>query len=198
VVAALVVVVKSRRLVMRRFSVFLLLVVVSLLGSVAMQVQPVVVAQEATPSSDMQEPEGVTFEPLGIASGVALPSPADLITVRLTIDPGAVLPSEASDPTGGMLIVESGIVTIRINAPWSIARSGSLNAAIATAEATGTFTPSDDEIPSDESAIMEPGDVAYLPGSVSGEIRNYGAEPAVALVVLVGPTEAMTGATPVP
>jgi uncharacterized RmlC-like cupin family protein len=198
VVAALVVVVKSRRLVMRRFSVFLLLVVVSLLGSVAMQVQPVVVAQEATPSSDMQEPEGVTFEPLGIASGVALPSPADLITVRLTIDPGAVLPSEASDPTGGMLIVESGIVTIRINAPWAIARSGSLNAAIATAEATGTFTPSDDQIASDESAIMEPGDVAYLPGSVSGEIRNYGAEPAVALVVLVGPTEAMTGATPVP
>jgi uncharacterized RmlC-like cupin family protein len=183
---------------MRRFSVFLLLVVVSLLGSVAMQVQPVVVAQEATPSSDMQEPEGVTFEPLGIASGVALPSPADLITVRLTIDPGAVLPSEASDPTGGMLIVESGIVTIRINAPWAIARSGSLNAAIVTAEATGTFTPSDDQIASDESAIMEPGDVAYLPGSVSGEIRNYGAEPAVALVVLVGPTEAMTGATPTP
>ena len=182
---------------MRRFSVFLLLVVVMLLGSVAVQVQPVVVAQEATPAADI-EPEGVTFEALGIASGVALPSPADLIAVRLTIDPGAVLPSEASDPTGGMLIVESGIVTIRINAPWAIARSGSLNAAIATAEATGTFTPSDDQIASDESAIMEPGDVAYLPGSVSGEIRNYGAEPAVALVVLVGPTEAMTGATPVP
>jgi hypothetical protein len=144
---------------MRRFSVFLLLVVVMLLGSVAVQVQPVVVAQEATPAADI-EPEGVTFEPLGIASGVALPSPADLIAVRLTIDPGAVLPSEASDPTGGMLIVESGIVTIRINAPWAIARSGSLNAAIATAKATGTFTPSDDQIPSDESAIMEPGDVA--------------------------------------
>jgi hypothetical protein len=183
---------------MRRFRLLLSIVAVVLLGILALPAQPVAVAQDATPSSDMQEPEGVTFEPLGIASGVTLPTPADLITVRVTIDPGAVLPSEASDPTGGMLIVESGIVTIRISAPWAITRSGSLDAALATAEATGTFTPANDQIASDESAIMEPGNVAYLPGSVSGEIRNYGAEPAVALVVLVGPAEAMTGATPAP
>jgi quercetin dioxygenase-like cupin family protein len=188
----------KRRTIMRRFHVLLSIVAVVLLGMLALHAQPVVVAQEATPSSDMQEPEGVTFEPLAIASGVTLPSPADLIAVRVTIDPGAILPGEASDPTSNMLIVESGILTIRIDAPWAIARSGSLHAAIATAEATGTFTPSDDQIASDESAIMEPGDVAYLPGSVSGEIRNYGAEPAVALVVLVGPTEAITGATPAP
>ena len=183
---------------MRRLAVFLSVVVVVLFGMLALHAQPVVVAQEATPSSDMQEPEGVTFEPLGITSGVTLPSPADLIAVRLTIDPGAVLPSEASDPTGGILIVESGILTIRIDAPWVVSHSGRLEAAIATAEATGTFTPSDEQVASDDSTIMEPGDVAYLPGNVSGEIRNYGAEPAVALVVLVGPTEAMTGATPAP
>ena len=183
---------------MRRFHVLLSMVAVALLGILALHAQPVVVAQEATPSAAMQEPEGVTFEPLAIASGLTLPTPADLIAVRVTIAPGAVLPGEAGDPTSNLLIVESGIVTIRINAPWAIARSGSLTKAIATAEATGTFTPADDQIASDESAIMEPGDVAYLPGSVSGEIRNYGAEPAVALVGLVAPTEAMTGATPTP
>jgi hypothetical protein len=183
---------------MRRLGVFLSIVAVMLLGLVAVRVQPVAIAQDATPSSGMQVPEGVTFEPLGITSGVTLPSRADLIAVRLTIDPGAVLPSEASDPTGGMLIVESGILTIRIDAPWVVSHSGRLEEAIAKAEATGTFTPSDEQVASDDSTIMEPGDVAYLPGSVSGEIRNYGAEPAVALVVLVAPTEAMTRATPVP
>ena len=141
---------------MRRFAVVLSVVVVVLLGMLALHAQPVVVAQEATPSSDMQEPEGVTFEPLAIASGVTLPSPADLIAARFTVDPGAVLPLEASDPTGGMLIVESGTLTIRMDAPWAISRSGSLNAAIATAEATGTFTPSDEQIASGEAATRQP------------------------------------------
>jgi len=183
---------------MRRSSVVLSVIAVFLLGIMALQAQPVAIAQEATPSSDMQEPEGVTFEPLAIASGVTLPSPADLIAVRLTIDPGASLPSDASDPTGGMLIVESGTLTIRLDAAWAISRSGSLNAAIATAEATGTFTPSDEQIASGEEVTMSAGDVAYLPGSVGGEIRNDGSEPAVALAVLVAPTEAMMGATPAP
>jgi len=183
---------------MRRSSVVLSVIAVFLLGIMALQAQPVAIAQEATPSSDMQEPEGVTFEPLAIASGVTLPSPADLIAVRLTIDPGASLPSDASDPTGGMLIVESGTLTIRLDAAWAISRSGSLNAAIATAEATGTFTPSDEQIASGEEVTMGAGDVAYLPGSVGGEIRNDGSEPAVALAVLVAPTEAMMGATPAP
>jgi hypothetical protein len=160
--------------------------------------QPVVVAQEATPFSDMEDPEGVTFEPLALASGVALPGKADLIAVRLILDPGAWLPSEASDPTGGMLIVESGTLTISLDASWSVSRSGSLNAAIATAEATGTFTPPDEQIASGEEVTMTAGDVAYLPGSVSGEIRSDGSEPAVALAVLIAPTEGMMGATPVP
>lgn len=184
---------------MRRFSVLMSVVAVMLLGMLVLHAQPAALAQEASPAAEgMMEPEGVTFEPLGIASGVALPTPADLIAVRVTIEPGAVLPSDASDPTGGMLIVESGTLTIRLDASWAIARSGSLTAAIATAEATGTFTPSDEQIASDVEGTMGTGDVAYLPGSVGGEIRNDGTEPAVALVVLVGPTEAMTGATPTP
>jgi quercetin dioxygenase-like cupin family protein len=183
---------------MRRSSVILSVIAIFLLGIVALQAQPVVVAQEATPSSDMQNPEGVTFEPLALSSGVTLPSPADLIAVRLTVEPGALLPSEASDPSGGMVIVESGTLTIRLDTAWSISRSGSFMAAIATAEATGAFTPPEEQIASGEEATMSAGDAAYLPGSVSGEIRNDGSEPAVALAVLVAPTQGMTGATPTP
>jgi quercetin dioxygenase-like cupin family protein len=181
---------------MRRFGLVLSVVTVFLLGMVALRVQPVAIAQEATPSSDMQEPEGVTFEPLAITSGLTLPSPADMLAARFTVDPGAVLPLEASDPSGGMLIVESGTFTIRLDAAWAVSRSGSFNAAIATAEATGAFTSPDEQIASGEEVTMTAGDAAYVPASVNGEIRNDGQEPAVGLVVLVGPTEAMTEATP--
>jgi hypothetical protein len=144
------------------------------------------------------EPEGVTFEPIAIASGLTLPSPADIIAVRFRIEPGAVLPLEASDPTGGMLIVESGTFTIRLDTAWAISRSGSLTAAFATAEASGTYTPADEQIASGDEATLGAGDAAYIPGSITGEIRNDGAEPAAGLVVLIGPTEAMTEATPTP
>ena len=45
---------------------------------------------------------------------------------------------------------------------------------------------------------MGAGDAAYIPGSVSGEIRNEGDEPAIAKIVLIGPTQGTTGATPTP
>jgi hypothetical protein len=183
---------------MRLASVVLSVLAVFLLGIIALHAQPEVVAQEVTPSSDMQDPEGVTFEALALTTGVTLPSPADIITLRLTVDPGALLPSDANDPSGGMLIVESGTLTIRLDAAWSISRSGSFDAAIATAEATGTFTPPGEQVASGEEVTMTAGDAAYLPGSVSGEIRNDGSEPAVALAVLMAPTEAMMEATPTP
>jgi quercetin dioxygenase-like cupin family protein len=182
---------------MRRFPVLVSLVAVVLLGMLALHAQPVAIAQEATPAGEgMMEPAGVTFEPIAIASGLTLPSPADMIAVRFRIEPGAVLPLDASDPTAGMLIVESGTLTVRIDADWAVSRGGSLTAAIATAEATGTFTPADEQIASGEEVALGAGDAAYIPGSVSGKIRNDGQETGSGLVVLVGPTEAMTGATP--
>jgi quercetin dioxygenase-like cupin family protein len=140
----------------------------------------------------------VIFEPLAITSGVTLASPADIIAVRLSIEPGAGLPLETSDPTGGMVIVESGTFTVRVDAPWAITRAGSALAAIATAEATGAYTSPEEQISSGEEVTMGAGDAAYIPGSVSGEIRNDGDEPAIAQIVLIGPTEGMTGATPTP
>jgi quercetin dioxygenase-like cupin family protein len=183
---------------MRRFAVLVSVVAVMLLGMLALHAQPVAIAQDATPSSDMQEPEGVRFEPIAITAGVALPSPADIIAARFHIEPGASLPLEASDPTGGMLIVESGTLTIQLDTTWAISRSGSLNAAIGTAEATGTFTSSDEQVARGDEATLNTGDAAYIPGSITGEIRNDGSEPAVGLVVLLAPAQGMTGATPTP
>jgi quercetin dioxygenase-like cupin family protein len=184
-------------MIMRRLALLLSLVGLLLLGAAAPEMQPVTRAQGVTPVPGI-EPEGVIFEPLAITSGVTLASPADIIAVRLRIEPGAGFPLETSDPTGGMVIVESGTFTVRVDAPWAITRSGSALAAIATAEATGTYTPPDEQISSGEEVTMGAGDAAYIPGSVSGEIRNDGDEPAVAHVVLIGPTEGMTGATPTP
>jgi hypothetical protein len=47
-------------------------------------------------------------------------------------------------------------------------------------------------------ATLGAGDAAFIPGSINGEIRNESDEPAVALVVLVGPAQMMTGTTPTP
>ena len=109
---------------MRRFSVLVSLVVVMLLGILALHAQPVAFAQEATPGAGEMEPEGVTFEPVAIASGPTLPSPADMIAIRFSIEPGAGFPLEASDPTAGMLIVESGAFTVRVDADWAVSRRG--------------------------------------------------------------------------
>ena len=182
---------------MRRCGLLVSVVVFLLMGIAVPGVHSVTRAQEVTPVPGI-EPEGVLFEPLAITSGVTIPGPLDLIAVRLSIESGAGFPLETSDPTGGMVIVESGTFTVRVDAPWAISRRGSFTAAIATAEATGTFPATDEQIGSGEEVTMGAGDAAYIPGSVSGEIRNDGNEPAVALAVFVGPTAGMTGATPTP
>jgi hypothetical protein len=135
-----------------------------LLGVAAPGMHPVAGAQGGTPVPGI-EPEGVIFAPLAITSGVTVASPADIIAVRLSIEPGAGFPLETSDPTGGMVIVESGTFTVRVDAPWAVSRSGSILAAIATAEATGTYTPTDEQIGSGEEVTMGAGDAAYIPGN---------------------------------
>ena len=99
-----------------------------------------------------------------------------MIAAHFRIQPGAALPLEASDPSGGMLIVESGTFTVRVDTPWAISRSGSFASSIATAEASGTFTSQDEQIASGDEATMGAGDAAYIPGSVSGEIETTAAK----------------------
>ena len=141
--------------------------------------RPLALAQDASPEAgadadtEMME-EGVSFVPIGFADGVELPSTASLIAVKFTIEPGAILPLEEDDPTGGFLLVESGAFTVTIGEEWAVTRSGGEMgpAEMIAAEAEGT---------------LAAGDSAYIPGSVTGEIRNDGAEPAVGTVVLIAP-----------
>jgi quercetin dioxygenase-like cupin family protein len=157
----------------------------------------VVRAQDATPASGPMEQEGVTYEPLGFLPGVTLPSSSDVIAVRITVDPGATSPFEASDPSGGVLIVESGTFTVQVEEmSWTVSRGAALQQAMSSGDDSmpGVI----EQVTMGEEATLEAGDVAYIPGSVNGEIRNDGDEPAVGLGVIFAPGGMMGMGTPTP
>ena len=185
---------------MPRFRVLLSVIVVMLLGVAALPVQPVAIAQEATPASEEgMDFEGITFEPLSFAFGADVASPADLVVVRIGFDPGASLPGEENDPTVGIVLVESGTLTVQVDGPLTVTRGAGMGAAMATAEATGDFSTLMESVAAGEVVTLEAGDAAYLPANLTGDIRNDGQEPAVALAFLVVPPEGMMGeATPAP
>ena len=142
---------------------------------------------------------GVTFEPVALATGIALPSPGDLVVVRAALDPGGVVPIVASDPALGILLVESGTLTVQVAGPMTVTRGAGSGEAMATAEATGDFSTLMEAVPAGQAVTLAAGDAAYIPANVPGEIRNEGQERAMRLAFLVVPSEAMTGAaTPAP
>jgi len=184
---------------MRRFSTLLSLTVVVLLGVLALHAQPVAIAQEATPAADEMMPEGATFEPVAFAIGAALMDPADIFVVRLGLEPGAVLPNDPSDPSVGLLIVESGTFTMEIPAPVSVTRGATLMDAMAAAEASGDMSGAMETVPPGEVITLDVGDAAFVPANVAGEIRNEGPERAIGLGILVSPSMGMMAkATPAP
>jgi quercetin dioxygenase-like cupin family protein len=170
--------------------------VVMLLGLAVITTQPPARAQEATPTSDEMSFEGLTFEPLAIVDGLDVPPSSELFVARVGLDPGAMLPSSESDQQDGLLIVEAGTLTLRMEIPLTISRAGSIGAAIATAEASGEFALQGEAIPSGQEFTMTAGDAVYVPAHVAGEVRNDGQEHAEALLILLGPAEAMAEATP--
>ncbi len=184
---------------MRRIPVLLALVVLVLLGGLALPTQPVVIAQEATPAGEEWMPEGVTFEPVTFATGADLEGLTDLAVIRLGLEPGAGFPIEEDDPSVGILLVESGTVTVQVEGPVTVTRGAGMSEAMAAAEETGDFSTLMEPITAGEAVTLETGDAAYIPGNVTGEIRNDGQERAVALGFLIVPPEEMTGeATPAP
>jgi quercetin dioxygenase-like cupin family protein len=181
---------------MRRLTVSLAVVVV-LLGGLALHAQPVAIAQEATPAG--VEIGGVSFEPVTFATGIDLPSPGDLFVVRAALDPGAVVPIEERDPALGILLVESGTLTVQVEGPMTVTRGMGLGEAMATAEATGDLSTVVESVAAGQAVTLQAGDAVYIPANVAGEIRNEGKERAVRLAFLVLPREVMTGeATPTP
>ena len=182
---------------MRRFSVLLSVIVVVLMGIVASWRKPVASGQEATPAD--VKIGGVTFEPLALATGIDLPSPGDLLVARAALDPGGVVPIEQSDPALGILLVESGTLTLQLEGPMTVTRGAGLGEAMATAQATGNVSAVMESVPAGQAVTLEAGDAAYIPANVAGEIRNEGPERAVRLAILVLPPESLLGeATPTP
>jgi len=182
---------------MRRLVVSLS-VVVALLEIFTLRAQPDASAQEATPAG--VEIGGVTFEPVALAMGIDFPSPGDLVVVRAALDPGGVVPIEERDPALGILLVESGTLTVQLEGPMTVTRGPGLGtAAMATAEATGDVSALMESVPTGQAVTLAAGDAAYIPANVAGEICNEGQERAVRLAILVVPPEAMMGeATPTP
>jgi quercetin dioxygenase-like cupin family protein len=183
---------------MGRLSVLLSVVASVFLAAVACSLQPVAIAQEATPAAEEMMPEGITFEPLTVAFGADMTSPFHLLVARFTLAPGTMLPSEARDPSVGIVLVESGTLTVEIDGPVTVTRGAGLGEALAAAEESGDFTTLTQPVSGGEAVTLEAGDAVYLPGHVAGELRNDGEEPVVMLGFLILPLEAMTGEEPAP
>jgi quercetin dioxygenase-like cupin family protein len=186
-----------RRVTMHRFTVVLSIVGFMLLGGLVIHTQPAAIAQEATPATEMIE--GGTADLLTLATGVAWPSPGDLFVVRIGLDPGGRNTIEKSDPSTGILLVESGMLTVQVDRPVTVTRGAGLGAAVATAEASGTFGGLMESVKGGEAVTLAAGDAAYISANSAGEFRNDGQERAVGLAFIISPAEAMTGeATPAP
>ncbi|MFN8593643.1 MAG: hypothetical protein U0031_19450 [Thermomicrobiales bacterium] len=150
-------------------------------------------AQDATPvATSSATTQDVTFQPIGFAEGIDVPNPADLIVVRITVAPGAVSPFTADDPTSGLLVVESGTFTVNAEAAWSISRGQALQDAVTSGTDGSGITES---VAVGQEATLGPGDVAYIPGSVAGQLRNDGQEPAVGLAFLIAPGGMISGSS---
>src|SRR5215207_332042 len=110
---------------MHRFTVSLV-VVVMLLGGFVLPGQLVAIAQEATPAVEGFMPEGITFEPVAFATGLALPAPGAVSVARIGFDPGTGFPIVEEDPTYALAVVESGALTIRLDDTLIVTRAGAL------------------------------------------------------------------------
>lgn len=183
---------------MRRLSIVLSLVAVMFLGlALGARFGAGALAQEGTPSAE-NDFEGITFEPLAVASELDLPSPGDLVLVRIELESGAVLPSDPEDPSLAMVLVEEGELTVALDGPVTVTRAGTFAPAVATAGAGGEFVAPEEAAVAGEEVTLQVGDVAFIPPNVGGEVRNDGEELAVGLAFIVAPPEedGEDGATP--
>ncbi|MDQ3044496.1 MAG: cupin domain-containing protein [Chloroflexota bacterium] len=182
---------------MRRFAILVSLLVFVLIGAVMVgQVGSNTFAQEATPSTDDFAPEGLTFAPIAFTTTDQLPAaPVDFYLARVTFDPGAGFPVEASDASVTLVSIESGSLTFQFDAPISVTRAATM-AAFATPGLDESAIPAPEEMAAGTEFTMTAGDSAYFPANIAGEVRNDGQEPAVVLIASIEPLDAAEAATP--
>lgn len=171
---------------MRRASLPLALVAIVLVGVLLTGRLPVhgVRAQDATPSADLLPP-GVNAHLLAFGFAPSLPAPADLVLMRFTLQPGAVLPSDPNDPSLGLVYVESGSVTLQLDAPLHITRAAMV-AMLATPNAAFSGP---EQVAANARGTLNMGDSVVGPPNVGGEVRNTGSGPAVLLLAGIASSE---------
>lgn len=166
---------------MHRAILVLSILLVTVISPVARDCVPHAMAQVVT-WAPAQTEDGVTFEPIAFGPAFDLSVPVSVSVARVTVEPGSAFSITADEPTAGILLVESGSFTIRIDAEISVSRG---------AEAGGATRPARETIAAGKDIRLDPGDAAYIPVRVEGEVRNAGLTPAVALAILAGSQEAM-------
>jgi hypothetical protein len=182
----------------RRVRPRLCLVASMLLVGLEFPAQPVADAQEATPAVDI-ESEGVRFEPVTFSPVIDLPRPGQLFVFRTELEPGAMVPIEETDPTLGILLVESGRLTVRMDGTMTVTRGAGFGQAIATAGASGDLGTAMESVAAGQFVTLEAGDAAYIPAHTAGELRNDGQQRVVSLGFMVIRLWGITGeATPTP
>lgn len=98
--------------------------------------------------------------------------PLELGLLRVTSEPGSVFAGGADDPSAGLILVESGSLTARLDGPVTITRT------------TGT-----EQIPAGTEFTLGPGESLISPPFIDGEYRNDGQETAITLIAFVAPVE---------
>jgi quercetin dioxygenase-like cupin family protein len=175
----------------RRIAPLLFIVAVLVLASVAVRIGSGALAQDATPAVEGFAPEGIAFEVLGYADGLALPATGELSVSRVTFAPGAGFPIEEGDPTYTLAVVERGELTVRLDGPLIVTRAGALAAALAAEGTEGAAaTPAAEPVADGQAVTLAAGDAVLFPPNAGGEVGNAGQEDAVVLVVFVGPPPA--------
>lgn len=158
---------------MRKFLVLLAVVLSLALGTT------VVIAQDSTPEAEEDFGEGVSFEFLGYGETEEVPSaPVGLSLLRLGIEPGGFFPIDPADPALALVVVETGAVTITVEAPITVLHPTD----------DGAPGPEDvEQFAADEEFTMEEGDSAIFPPNIAGEARNDGDEDVSLLIANVAP-----------
>ena len=155
-------------------------VVIAFSSVMAVGLQAGVVAQEATPVTEVTL-EGATIEAGAFAPVPGFPSErAEIGILRVRFTPGGRLLVPPDDPGMAMHFLDSGSMTIHFSAPVVVVRG----------EAQTQET-----IPADTTFTLQAGDAFIAPSPSGGEYRNDRPEDAVMWFAPVGPVEA---ATPTP
>ena len=154
---------------MRRFTILLLVVVVTLLGfggTWGMRT----LAQDATPgASPAAGPVGVSAMLLGIGQPTVAPG-HELSLRRVTIEPGGGIPAH-THPGALVIYLESGT--------WGYTTLGGV-ARLTRAAVAGTPSPAED-MPVGTEIVLNAGDVLFVEDPAD-DIRNTGDDPVVLLI----------------